>query len=279
MNFAVKNKVFNSEISVTVISTRKKLINVFSFQGNIVIVSDHGMATIEPQNQIVLDNFIDPSWYIPVNIDIYATLIPNKNYSNTIYDKLKQIPHLTVYHKKDIPEDFHYKNNRRVPPIFAMADEGYIITRKKKNVTHRTGNHGYFNKLKSMHGIFLAIGPSFKKGYIGETFKNIHVYPLLCHLLEIEPSPNNGSLLQVKHFLATSQGMSYGRGRIVIVEVILVCSIVLLVTLLIGCCLQLKRKPQVPEGYVILSQTREGISLDILTEDLAIAKSSDEDDI
>eukprot|EP00794_Sanderia_malayensis_P017338 gene17338-19069_t len=38
---------------------------------NIVVVSDHGMTSIEPQNQIVLDNFIDRSWYNPIEVVIF----------------------------------------------------------------------------------------------------------------------------------------------------------------------------------------------------------------
>lgn len=63
------------------------------------------------------------------------------------------------------------------------------------------GQHGYNNSLKSMHPIFLAMGPSFKKGATVDTFNNVDVYPLLCKILGLKPAPNNGSLEKVSHLL------------------------------------------------------------------------------
>lgn len=52
-----------------------------------------------------------------------------------------------------------------------------------------------------MHPFFLAQGPAFKSNFISEPFENVHIYPLMCHILGIEPSSNNGSLLAVKQLL------------------------------------------------------------------------------
>jgi len=53
-----------------------------------------------------------------------------------------------------------------------------------------------------MHPIFIAHGPAFKKGYKAKPFKSIDLYPLLCHLLDIDPRPNNGSFDAIRHILA-----------------------------------------------------------------------------
>ena len=34
---------------------------------------------------------------------------------------------MVVYHKEDIPERLHYKNNERVPSIVVVADPGYAV--------------------------------------------------------------------------------------------------------------------------------------------------------
>ena len=34
----------------------------------------------------------------------------------------------TVWARDDIPDRLHYKNNRRTPPLVALADEGWSIT-------------------------------------------------------------------------------------------------------------------------------------------------------
>jgi len=53
-----------------------------------------------------------------------------------------------------------------------------------------------------MHPIFIAHGPAFKKGYRAEPFESVDLYPLLCHMLDIEPRPNNGTFEAIKHILA-----------------------------------------------------------------------------
>jgi len=47
--------------------------------------------------------------------------------------------------------------------------------------------HGYPPSLKSMQSIFIASGPAIKSNFQIDSFENIHIYPLLCKLLEIEP--------------------------------------------------------------------------------------------
>ena len=63
------------------------------------------------------------------------------------------------------------------------------------------GEHGYNNSLPSMHPFFIAMGPNFKTGVSVETFNNVDIYPLMCHILRIPPAPNNGSMHIVKNFI------------------------------------------------------------------------------
>lgn len=53
-----------------------------------------------------------------------------------------------------------------------------------------------------MHPIFIARGPAFKKNYKSEPFETVNIYPLMCHLLDIRPRLNNGSLDNVEHILS-----------------------------------------------------------------------------
>jgi hypothetical protein len=46
---------------------------------------------------------------------------------NALKNASKEIGHFTVYRKEDILERWHYKNNRRAPPIFVLADESYAF--------------------------------------------------------------------------------------------------------------------------------------------------------
>ena len=87
---------------------------------------------------------------------------------------------------------FHYKHNQRVMPIFIAADDQWVITQNMSQMDV-LGNHGYSNKYADMHPFFLAHGPLFKEKYVSEPFENvnIYIYPLMCHILGIEPAPNN----------------------------------------------------------------------------------------
>ena len=71
-------------------------------------------------------------------------------------------------------------------------------------ISDEYGNHGYNNSLHSMHPFFIARGPAFKQGHISEPFNNVDIYPLMCHILDIEPHKHDGSFVNVKHILRNS---------------------------------------------------------------------------
>lgn len=76
-----------------------------------------------------------------------------------------------------------------------QADSGFVITtRSGYNGTGNLGLHGYSTEDPDMHAIFLAHGPSFKKGKRIDAFSNVEVYQLISHLLGITPSAHNGSM-------------------------------------------------------------------------------------
>jgi predicted AlkP superfamily pyrophosphatase or phosphodiesterase len=56
-----------------------------------------------------------------------------------------------------------------------------------------------------MYPIFIGHGPSFKKNFTIKSFNNVDIYPLMCYLLGIEPSANNGSLDNVLDMIIITQ--------------------------------------------------------------------------
>lgn len=167
---------------------------------NIIIVSDHGMTAI---NKTVRgDEVISTLSYVNAS-DIffqfpYAALglvEPYPDKMEKVYNQLKDANKpMKVYYKKDIPERFHYANNDRVTSIVLIADLGYTIYRDFPGVHINSGDHGYDNMEPDMRSSYYAIGPSFKKNFTQPGFESIHVYELMCHLLDLTPAPNNGSL-------------------------------------------------------------------------------------
>lgn len=54
-----------------------------------------------------------------------------------------------------------------------------------------------------MRSIFIASGPAFKSNYASNDLLDaVDVYNLMCHLLSIDPAPNNGTFSHVEPLLA-----------------------------------------------------------------------------
>ncbi|XP_055889959.1 ectonucleotide pyrophosphatase/phosphodiesterase family member 5-like [Biomphalaria glabrata] len=173
---------------------------------NIILTSDHGFTNTPANKVIHLDKYVNSSLYNVSAFSPVALIWPLKGHFDTVYNGLKEGEaidgNFSVYKKEDIPEYFHYKNNVRISPIIAVADDTYSFgTKEYPYPEHELGNHGYNNSLQDMHPFFIAMGPSFKKNFSVETFNSVDIYPLLCHLLHLTPAPNNGSLDIVSQLL------------------------------------------------------------------------------
>jgi predicted AlkP superfamily pyrophosphatase or phosphodiesterase len=167
---------------------------------NLIVVSDHGMAKLQPGHFIYLDDDVDPSTVDVVDLGPVLSLSPRPGAADATYRALARVPHLRVYRKQDMAA-YHYGNHSRIPEIIGIADEGWVVTTHGLAAIRSRllrGVHGYPPQTPSMRAIFLARGPDFKKGAVVAPFQNIHIYALLTHLLRLEPAPNDGSLDSVR---------------------------------------------------------------------------------
>ncbi|XP_076356226.1 glycerophosphocholine cholinephosphodiesterase ENPP6-like isoform X1 [Tachypleus tridentatus] len=183
---------------------------------NLVIVSDHGMISTDPKNNLKLINISTAIKLEDLKYMIYygasCMIVPKEGKENKLYDDLVEsnIAGLQVYKKEDIPEKYHIKGNNLTPPIVLMADPEYYIiglqdeTRSiPRSSKVYLGSHGYDpDKTKDMQTIFFARGPAFKKGFKSGSIHMVDHYNLLCHLLNIKPLPNNGSWENIKSMLS-----------------------------------------------------------------------------
>jgi hypothetical protein len=64
-----------------------------------------------------------------------------------------------------------------------------------------------------MRAVFLADGPAFRDGLVVESFQNIHIYPLLAHVLGLKPAPTDGRLDSVRVMLAPGRTCGREDGR------------------------------------------------------------------
>ena len=181
---------------------------------NIIIVSDHGMATLPTANMLAVEDIENNDLYTVIANGSILNIHPKKNTTiDTVFEYLKpKEKHFKVYTTENTP-GFEYKpRNKDWGSIQVIPDFGYYFSGKEHIETLRkksiiaVGVHGYDPKYKDMHGIFYANGPAFKEGYVIPSIKNIHIYPLVCQILGLEiPKEIDGDLNEIQSVLKTDQ--------------------------------------------------------------------------
>jgi predicted AlkP superfamily pyrophosphatase or phosphodiesterase len=175
---------------------------------DLIVVSDHGMASTSPSRVISLDDFIDRE---SADVDALSPVLmlrPRAGLEDSIYRGLKRAPHLTTYRKAELPERFHLRENARVPALVALADEGWEIRWRTGAGPVGLGDHGYDDSLPSMRALFVAHGPDFRHGVVVPAFRNIHIYVLLAELLGVRPAATDGSPDSVRALLTRASTTS-----------------------------------------------------------------------
>ena len=195
----VRDAVLRVDQSIAQLTTGLQTIGMTD-RVNLIVVSDHGMAQIPPDHMIQLDDYLDPATVNVIDWAPVLALAAKDGDNERVYRALKdKHPALHVYRREEIPAEYMLRGNSRIPPIFAVADEGWFITSKSEKQRWGTGNrhppggtHGYDPKYKSMQGLFIATGPRFEAGKVVPAFENIHVYDLMCAVLGVKPAANDG---------------------------------------------------------------------------------------
>jgi predicted AlkP superfamily pyrophosphatase or phosphodiesterase len=163
---------------------------------NIVLVSDHGMASTSPDRVIVLGDYLDLAAVDVVDANPNLAIAPKTLTADEIYQKLHGAhPHLRIYRKADSPPEWRFRTSPRVPAVVGIADEGWSIVRRRPDAADRfsLGNHGYDpGVVASMRGLFVASGPAFRRGVVVPAFESVDVYDVLARAIGITPAPNDG---------------------------------------------------------------------------------------
>lgn len=165
---------------------------------NLLVVSDHGLAAASNARVVVVDDVVNLKRVRAVNYGVVAGFAPEPGQQAYAYKTLvKRHDHMRCWRRTQMPARFHYGSNPRIPPIVCLADPGWIIARSDWLKEHADdsprGEHGYDNDLPEMRALFIASGPSFRRGTRVPEFDNVDVYPLMAHLLHIKPAPNDGN--------------------------------------------------------------------------------------
>jgi len=159
---------------------------------NIIIVSDHGMTETPSSKYINIAEYLNLDDVVIVGRGPFMEIRPKNDNVDEIYQSLIGIEHTQVFKKGETPKDFHYGDNDRIEPILLLADEHWsLIT---PGYSPPFGSHGYDPNYKSMNGILVAHGPAFKSGFSGPEIRNVHLYEMMCSIMNIIPANNDGSL-------------------------------------------------------------------------------------
>ena len=168
---------------------------------NLIITGDHGMTSVDPKRFVDIDDVLPKRWYDRFCND-YPTLIyaSAPQYIDSIYDALQGVDHIRAWKKADVPAYLGYGTNKNMGDVVVLPDVGWLFADKPSK--KQRGSHGFDHMAADMQVGFRAIGPDFKVGYTKpERFRNVCIYPLLCYLLGVTPSPNDGSLDTVRDLL------------------------------------------------------------------------------
>lgn len=173
---------------------------------NLVIVADHGMEANSPQRVVYLDDLVDAKIVHVEATGLVTGLRAEPGHEAAVEGALlKPHDHMQCWRKADIPPRLHYGANPRVPAIVCLAEPGWAIWTHAFIASLKGGfvygMHGYDPADPLMGALFIAEGPSFRKGMVHPTFDNVDVYPLLTHLLAIKPEPNDGKFGEVADLL------------------------------------------------------------------------------
>ena len=145
---------------------------------NVVVVSDHGMASTDATRLYQLDDLIDPN--VVEHIDgwpLYGLRLADKDpaHLDRLYSKLREDlrddPNIEVRLRSNMPEKYHFSNNDRIAPLWLIPKVGWAIVKKDEfdvqkalksgEGYHPMGLHGYDHEHPLMRAIFVARGPAF----------------------------------------------------------------------------------------------------------------------
>ncbi len=166
---------------------------------NLIVVSDHGMATVAPGHLIAAEDMVPMADAAVISIGQSIGIAPREGRTQAVEQRLLgRHDHYQCWRKGELPPRWHYGSNPRVPPIICQMDEGWdalpAATIAKRMPGTTRGSHGYDPALPSMRAAFIARGPAFRKDVVIPAFDNVDLYPLMTRLLGIPTRANDGDI-------------------------------------------------------------------------------------
>jgi predicted AlkP superfamily pyrophosphatase or phosphodiesterase len=182
---------------------RTKLSQLLVFKKlNLIVLSDHGMSQLSSEKYIDLKSIVPERMISGIWGGNPVYLIkPAEGKADSLLLLINRTKGVRAWRKGSLPEKWHYGTNPRIPEVVAVADSSWYISTRPFIGTLTGGAHGYDNHNSDMFAIFYAAGPAFKKAYSVKEFNNVDVYDLICRILDLKPSKNDGDISHVEGML------------------------------------------------------------------------------
>jgi predicted AlkP superfamily pyrophosphatase or phosphodiesterase len=177
-------------------------IKALPFKVNVIITSDHGMTKVDEFERVYTDKLFAGNETIKdkfsFNNDAAFSLVTatgqNKQQDLAALEALTQkVPGLQFYRQQDIPANLHFSANPSIEDAVLISNQHYITSTDAR--AGRIGKHGYdANVITDMNTVLYAQGPAFNQVTIANA-ENIHLYPLIAHILGLTiTEPIDGQL-------------------------------------------------------------------------------------
>ena len=170
----------------------------FAKDVNLIVTSDHGMATVSADRFVPIKHLLKEEWYTLIDGNLPAQIYTQPQFRDSVYHALKDLNHVRVWKREEIPAYLNYGTSPRVGDIIVLPDLGWLVDEGNKTLP---GAHGFDPTYDDMQVMFRACGPDFKKGYEAPKFRNVSIYSLLARLLHITPEKTDGCLEEVENML------------------------------------------------------------------------------
>jgi alkaline phosphatase D len=192
----------------SVIGTLRAHLGKLHLPVDLVVVSDHGMAT-EQGGWIDLDQYADFSGVETVGSLMYPQ---SEEAAAKLYGKLRiASDKFKVYRRSRMPAELDYTGEPRIGDPVVVPTGPYSIRIHGpvgSSPTSRAPNkgvHGYDPRvMPEMRAIFYAEGPDIRQGVALKSFENVNVFPFLAEILGLDAPATDGSSAVLEPALAAA---------------------------------------------------------------------------
>ncbi|RYZ75388.1 MAG: alkaline phosphatase family protein, partial [Proteobacteria bacterium] len=183
---------------------------------NLIVVSGQGMQDLEKQKTILIDESSEVAALLPkfqikgrgpqmlLYLNAGESPLVKTAMRNALqnYAQSNKKPFRVLMTRKELGR-LQYEGSNRVGDLVLEPELPWVIGTKASAPGTTGANHGWDSKHLSMHGIFYAEGPAFKKHGLLPALDSVNVAPLVLKTLGLpEPKGLDGKANAFKDILA-----------------------------------------------------------------------------